>query len=147
MIFNDLITQARLSTKSFSSKTALIISKELTQIWPNHYYFHNINYSFLLKQRKLVPCHCRTQRVFANGITAWAPKLCAQINEKQLTKNVIYSNLRGQNLHCNIYYIFVFFFFFFLNQSTLFLRYIYWTRFCVTFIQRVLYITTGFDVF
>ena len=33
------------------------------------------------------------QRVFDAGIPVWLPKLCAQINEKELRKNLINSNL------------------------------------------------------
>ena len=40
-------------------------------------------------------------RVSDASIPAWAPKLCAQINEKQLRKNPINSYRMGQNLHCN----------------------------------------------
>ena len=40
-------------------------------------------------------------RVSDASIPAWAPKLCAQINEKQLRKNPINSYLRGHNIHCN----------------------------------------------
>ena len=37
----------------------------------------------------------RIQRVFNAGILVWAPKLGAQIIEKQFRKNLINSNLRG----------------------------------------------------
>ena len=38
---------------------------------------------------------------FQRQFTGLAPKLCAQINEKQLRKNLIHSNLGVLNLYCN----------------------------------------------
>ena len=46
--------------------------------------------------------------IFCTGILVWAPKFCSQIYEKQLRKNIIYSNLRRQSLHCNCLIIYIY---------------------------------------